>query len=455
MRELKKIYNRLPVFVQNILITIYGYRLKKKRFNKVYIKKLKEFKKMNLIETDFKKVQLNKLNEFLLYAKKNSPYYRKKLQEIQLPIKSLTELSQLPVLKKEDIRKNINLIITKPKNKLSKSLTGGTTGRSLAVYYENEDTQERMAYLDYFKWKHGIEIGMKRASFTGKLIVPLNQKSKEFWRYNRSINQLLFSSYHTKDTNLKYYVQKLNEFKPLSLDGFPSVMVKIAKYIKINNLKLEFSPKAIFPTAETLLEEDKVLLEEVFKTKVFNQYASSEGAPFVTACELGNLHFNIETGVFEKVSKNSISKVYVTSFTTHGTPLIRYDIGDSFEFSDEKCDCGYHTPLAKRILGRNTDFLYSKNAGYIRMGISSAISHISSIKHIQFIQEVKNEIDINVVFNKNENIEKEKKEILKTMQDRLGKDMKFNINNMNELPIERSGKTRFIINRIKEGELTE
>lgn len=452
---MQRIYARLPIIIQNILTTIYGYILKKRRFNKIYLSKLEELKNMNFKKTNFENLQLNKLNDLLLYAKENSLYYKKELQHIQLPLTSLTEMAKLPILTKEEIRENIDFIITQPKKKLIKTQTGGTTGKSLTVYYDKEDIQERMAYLDFFKWKHGVKIGMKRASFTGKVIVPLNQKRKVFWRYNKAINQLLFSSYHTKETNLKHYVEQLNKFKPVSLDGFPSVMVKIARYIKTNNLEIEFSPKAIFPTAETLSDEDKALLEEVFKTKVFNQYASSEGAPFVTACKLGNLHFNIETGVFEKASKDSISKVYVTSFTTHGTPLIRYDIGDSFEFSNKKCDCGYNTPLAERILGRNSDFLYSESAGYIRMGISSAISHITSIKHIQFVQEVKNEININVVFKNNINIEREKKEITKTLQNRLGKDMKFNIFRMNELPIEKSGKTRFIINKIKEDELKQ
>ena len=71
-------------------------------------------------------------------------------------------------------------------------------------------------------------------------------RKKIFWRYNEPLNQLLFSAYHADGENLKYYVQKLNDFKPETLDGFPTVLHRISKYILENNIKLTFTPIAIF-----------------------------------------------------------------------------------------------------------------------------------------------------------------------------------------------------------------
>src|SRR5699024_5325980 len=230
------------------------------------------------------------------YAKKNSDYYSVLLKEIQLPLTDLNDLKLLPILEKEKLRENIDDIRTIEKSKAIKSNTGGTTGKSLTVYYTKKNMQERMAHLDYFKEGYGVKKGMRRASFSGKNLVPIKQKKKVYWRYNKPLNQLLFSSFHATDANLKYYIDKLNQFKPISIDGFPSVILKLAKFILKNDINLTFKPKAIFPTAEALIETDRNIIETAFKCQVRNQYASSEGAPFITECPKGSLHLNIDTG---------------------------------------------------------------------------------------------------------------------------------------------------------------
>lgn len=446
----EQVYGITPISVQNILISMYGYKLRTQRYGKYYFRKLRELRNRENIDIDYDSYQIKKLNEFVSYAKQHSEFYNKMLEEVSLPIESLSDLKDIPVLSKEELRRNMNKIITINKNRAIKSTTGGTTGKSLAIYFTKKDMQERMALLDYFKEKHGIKMGMKRASFTGKNLIPVHQNKKVYWRYNAALNQLLFSSFHATEENLKYYIEKLNRFKPVSLDGFPSVMLKIAKYALKNDIKFEFEPIAIFPTAETILETDRIILEKAFGCSVRNQYASSEGAPFITECPRGSLHLNIDTGVFEKNEEDNISEVIITSFTTHGTPLIRYKIGDSMEFTNEKCDCGFNTPIVRRILGRSMDYLYSPERGEISSAnMSNVIKNIpNSIIGVQFIQDSERKIIINIVIDRQNFSEGHLAEIRKEMEHRFGTKMQFKINILDELPIESSGKTRFIINKI-------
>ena len=90
----------------------------------------------------------------------------------------------------------------------------------------------------------------------------LKIKRKSFWRYNEPLNQLLLSAYHLKEENLQYYIQKLNNFKPETLDGYTTALHRIAKYILDNEIKLDFKPIAIFPTAEALTDEMKRDIEK-------------------------------------------------------------------------------------------------------------------------------------------------------------------------------------------------
>ncbi len=79
---------------------------------------------------------------------------------------------------------------------------------------------------------------------------------------------MLYSSFHLTEGNIPYYIESLNNFKPEAIDGFVSSIYEIAFYIKRKNVKLEFQPKVIFPTSETLTEEHRKTIEEAFNCKV-------------------------------------------------------------------------------------------------------------------------------------------------------------------------------------------
>ena len=177
---------------------------------------------------------------------------------------------------------------------------------------------------------------------------------------------MIYSTFHITDENLARYVESLNRFQPHALDGFFTSMVDVANYIERHGLELKFRPVAIFPTSETVTDAGRELLERVFKTKVYNQYASSEGAPFVTECAEGSLHVEMSSGVFEHTADG---EVLVTSFTTHGTPLIRYRIGDSMAPLDRTgCACGIDSQMVASITGRKDDFLYRADGAKINAG---------------------------------------------------------------------------------------
>src|SRR5690606_33606604 len=136
-------------------------------------------------------------------------------------INSLNDLKLLPIIDKEMLRSNIDRIITVPSNKAVEGHTGGTTGKSLVVLYTYDDMMRRMAMLDHFKSRVGFEnLKMKRATFNGKHIIPPKQKKKIFWRYNAACKQMIYSSFHLSEDNIKYYIKSLNDFKPDALDGF-------------------------------------------------------------------------------------------------------------------------------------------------------------------------------------------------------------------------------------------
>jgi len=442
---LKKIYDISPIFLQNLLISIKGKQLEKERYNKHYYQEFKLLKN----NEDSHLLQKEKLNQFIKYVKNNSTFYNKKLSSLEPPI-NIEELKNIEVLHKEDIRKNLESIITTNKN-LIPLQTGGTTGKSLLVYSNPIDMSKRIAFLDYFKSLHGVEKGMRRASFTGRSVMSDKQKRKIFWRYNKPLNQKLFSSFHADGENLKYYIRELNKFKPQSIDGFTNVIYRIANYININKIQLEFTPLAIFPTAESLSNPMKETIEKAFGCPVRNQYASSEGSPFITECTKGKLHLNIQTGVFELENiEEDIYKLYVTSFFTSTTPLIRYDIGDAVKMTGQTCTCGSDCEVVDEIIGRSNDYLVSRERGRVDAVHLSTIIREASRKIIesQIIQNNLDEIIFKLVIEPGVDIKEIEQSLYEPFISRFGSKTSYSVVQVDELEKTDAGKTRFIINNL-------
>lgn len=435
------------------MASAYGYKIKRERFKNTYYDHLEFLQKFNAYsDEEQKRYQFQELLKLIKYSAEHSLFYRKLYDGIDLnQLKNINDLKKLPIVTKEMLRQNINDVISIQKDIGIDSKTGGTTGKSLTVYYTKEDNQKRMATLDYFKMLHGFEnIKMKRATFNGKHIIPLNQRQKSFWRYNAAIKQMVYSSFHLTEENIPYYIESLNKYKPESIDGFISSIYDIASYIQRKGLKLEFVPKVIFPTSETVTQEYRQLIEKVFNCKVRDQYASSEGAPFVWECKCGKLHYDISSGIIENIGDSN--EILVTSFTTYGTPLIRYKIGDSMEFEDEniKCECGIKTPLIKSIQGRAIDFLYTSQGAKVYLGnVSNIFKNVpNSIAKAQLIQTSLTNLLVKVVVD-NVFDDEHLSILMGEVKHKFGNDMNVEFERVDDIPREKSGKYKLIVNQVE------
>lgn len=454
----QKIYNLTPKFIQELLISLYNYKAYKVRYGGEYNYFLKLFKQNRSLNRD-ELVAINKkrYKEFVLKAIEKSPYYKELYSEIEKP-EDIRNIRKLPIVDKESLRSNIDKLIITTNEKLGKSKTGGTTGKSLEVYNRSVNSQERFAMLDDFRSRFGYKLGEKTAWFSGKsLLTKRDIKMNRFWKTDLFRKVRYYSTFHIKDEYLKYYVEDMIQFKPEFLSGFPSTMYEIAKYGLKHNYDFPANTvKAIFPTAESVTPEMRKAIETFFKTRMYNQYASSEGAPFMFECKEGNLHIELQSGVFEVLDENNnptkSGRLVVTSFTTEGTPLIRYDIGDSITLEDESkiCSCGNNNPMVKEILGRIDDYVYSPEVGKINLGnVSNTLKDTKGILKFQAIQNSLDQIDLLVIIDKDVYSQNVERKFINNWRERIGEKMKLNIEYVDDISNEASGKFRIVKNNVK------
>lgn len=437
-----------PVIIQNVLISIYNtlqYTVRHSGQYKHYRKYYKSFAGKNYKEIE--QEHKHRLDLFLQKSVKTSEWYQK--------YSGYTSLKDFPVLNKSDIINNLDEIVTIKESESVVSLTGGTTGASMKVLYSKENIQERHAILDNFRAEYGYSLGKKCAWFSGKNIVTQQNINNGICYRDDYINKIrFFSTFHITEANFDVYWNSFCDFSPGFIVGFPSSVYELCLLAQIRGLKLDKKVVAFFPTAETVLPVHRQVISTVLGCTVVDQYASSEGAPFILECKSGRLHIHPLTGVFEVVDENmehaNEGEILVTSFTTEGTPLIRYRIGDRIKLAanDTYCECGSHFPLVDNIEGRSTDYITSPTHGKVNLGnISNSTKGVLGILQFQVIQKKLTEVDILVVASAEYTTIQQTK-FIAALTDRFGYEVKINHNIVDELPREKSGKFRIVKNHL-------
>lgn len=452
--NVNKVAQIIPSPLFDILISIFNtYQYKIRRAGKYSSVRAERANYDSLSLEELKAFQKKRLIEFIKYAKENSDFYSDRLQDIDC--NSLSDLKSIPFLEKSDVVNNLGKIATIKESSAVVSYTGGTTGASMKVYYDKDSLQERNGYIDNFRSQFGYELGKKVAWFSGKnLLSTRDIKVGRFYK-DDLINKIRFySTFHITPDNAEAYFKDLEKFQPEYLVGFPSSVLRICKYAENKGLTYKGSVKVFFPTAETVTKEHRDVIGRVLGCKLVDQYASSEGAPFIFECTHGNLHIDITSGVFEVLDENgndaNSGELVVTPFATTGTPLIRYRVGDSLTLSDRKtCACGSNMPQAERIEGRKDDYVLSPTLGEVNLGnISNSTKEVQGIVSFQIEQRQLEAIVVRVVSSALFD-EAQQQAFIKALQERLGEGVKIDLQLVSDIPVEKSGKFRIIKNYLK------
>lgn len=443
---MNKYFKSLPVWVQNSLITLYNTYQYRVRHGGLYKQLRKKYKSYDdLTELMWRDKQAVMLKDFLLYVTSNSAWYRSYRN---------MQLCDFPVLQKVDVINHLDEIQTIPNSKGIISYTGGTTGASMKVIYTKEDIQERYAILDNFRSAHGYELGKKTAWFSGKDLVSESEVKNGICYRDDWLNKIrFFSTFHINEKFFDSYWKAFCKFEPEFIVGFPSSVFLICKMAKERGLTYPGKVKVFFPTAETVLAEHRQVIGDVLGCVLRDQYASSEGAPFILECRAGNKHIHPLTGIFEVVDESlkpcQQGQLLVTSFTTHGTPLIRYKIGDGITLSAERsCICGSTFPLVDSIEGRANDYLISPEHGQVNLGnISNSTKGVEGIVCFQIIQRNLEELEIYIVPSNNFD-DMQRSKFISSLKARMGGSIYFNVKIVDEIACEKSGKFRIVKNLI-------
>lgn len=455
-----RVYESSPVFLQNLLISAYGLYTYKRRYggkHSEYLQSLRESQWYPKNRID--ELQFMNLSGVIRNAFETVPFYREIYGKHGVgpsSLRNFDDLRKLPIITKDDLRANPKLFVSDVPGSghLIEIHTSGTTGSPLTMYLRSEALEKNYAFFARSLEWAGVAPGQNSATFAGRVIMSAKQEEPPFWRKNWIVRNTLFSSYHISEENLPLYVDELEKIQPIFIDSYPSAIFSIGKFLLDRSIESGIAPKSIITSSETLLDNQREVIEKAFHSRVFDQYGSAEMVGFINQCENGSYHINPEYGIVEIIKTDGepakdgeLGELVCTGFVNSAMPLIRYKTGDSAIACERMCSCGRAYPVVKSILGRTDDVIVTRDGRFIGR-LDPVFKGLSSgIKEAQIIQEDYDCIVVKVVANENfcandENL------LAEELKRRIGPTISVSIIRVNEIPRSRAGKFRSVLSRV-------
>ncbi len=397
------------------------------------------------------------LKKMIRYASE-VPLYKDKFENANLnpsEIKDINDVKKLPIVTKQDLRNykvpgtlhpNFN------KDKAYKVDTSGSTGEPVSIYKDmSMIAAELTTMLRMFK-SYNLDVRNSKTSNIGDFSLPdsydeecLQKGAYEKLGFLSPVRKGSMQSLFAGE-DVSKIMKKLEAYEPDLIVGYPGTLIGLM-VLKAEGKGENLNPKYVVSSGGVLDKYTKKRIEDLFDTRVLDLYAATESGTVGFECLNGNYHIqsdyvNIEA-IDEKenrVPAGEHGHIVITRLYGKGTPILRYTgMNDYVTLLDEKCDCGMHTPLIKKVEGRSADSIVLPNGRIFPAATFTLIPGevaqdfgVDIIQRFQIIQHKKEELKILIVINEKErdkvkSVDKVLEEIKNRYQKIVGKEVNINI----------------------------
>lgn len=450
-----------PLLIKNLVLPFYDLVRGTSRFKFSRVLQKTQW----LPQKEIERLQKRNLRALLRHAYETVPYYRRVFRKRGLSlsdIKSVDDLVKLPILTKEDVRKNFGDLVSRgfPTSRLFPYYSGGT-GSPIKFYITGEQLSwEVAAEFRAYGWADYM-LGDRCFMIWGSP-ADLSRYRSTIRRFTKTLERIItVDGYVMSEEVLSRFAYLLRKFNPEIIRGYATSVYMMAKYLLESGIDY-VRPRSVITSAETLFDFRRKTIEEAFGCPVFDYYGSREVGAIAAECEEHcGYHISAENVVMEfirdgeHVAAGERGVVLVTSLRNFAMPFIRYNIEDVGRPSDEVCGCGRGLPLMSSIEGRVSEFMavYDKRLGRVipvrPAGpgvIGMALLHVP-LESYRVIQESLDRVVIKAVKGRGYS-QKHTDFLVKYVRKFLGDSITLEVEFVDYIPPLPSGKRSYFISKI-------
>ena len=424
-----------------------------------------------LSHNELMELQRNKLQHLVEYAYTYVPYYHHTFDKVGFHPKdldqSLDSLSKLPILTKSIIRENWDdLLTTEPRRRqqMSKLSTSGSTGQPLIFMQDNNYRDAVTADIQRHICWAGCRFGDVHAMIWGAPQNPTLSRKIRIALIDLTWNRFQVNAFELTNDSLTTFAKHVQRQAPHILFGYATSLYHFAQFIR-QSPYLNITFHGVISTSELLLPPVRQFIEETFRCKVFDRYATLELGGIACECEAHTgLHISMENNYVEILCHGSPAKTgevgdfIVTNLNNFGMPFIRYSVGDAGAwYTGENCSCGRDSSMLEMIEGRLVDSFYTRDGRKVWSGFAGAgfrcLAH-PAIKQFQVVQKTLDKMVVRLVVD-GELPQSAAEEIKLAFKAAYGENITVDLEFLNEIPPLRSGKHQYAVSEINKQSFDE
>ncbi|HJC93888.1 MAG TPA: phenylacetate--CoA ligase [Candidatus Phocaeicola excrementigallinarum] len=331
-----------------------------------------------------RELQGKRLQKLVAYVYHNVPFYRHKMQEMDLmpdDIRSIDDIVKLPFTTKQDLRDNYPYgLMAAPKSEVVRvHASSGTTGNPTIVGYTRKDLAVWSEVMSRCLSAYGVtredtfSVSYGYGLFTGGLGA------------HYGVENLGATVIPASTGNTEKHVRLIRDLKITGIACTPSYALYLAETVeKMGISKDELSLRIGAFGAEPWTEHMRQEIQERLGLKGYNLYGLSEimGPGVSCECEEQNGshihedHFYpeiIDPNTLEPLPYGQQGELVFTTLTKEGMPLLRYRTKDLTSLMPGVCSCGRTSVRMTPIMGRSDDMLIIRGINVFPSQVESVI----------------------------------------------------------------------------------
>ena len=398
-------------------------------------------------------LQNKKLRVLIRHAYDNVPYYHRIFSQRGITpesIKTKEDLKKIPVLTKDDIRKNLPDLIARNIRTSDRieSHSSGSTGEPLKYYIDKRSYSAGWAQtFRCWSWA-GFQLGDPYVK------ISLNPRTSMVKKIQDRVLQTKYVfAMGITDSTIAQEIEKIREFNPKIIRNYASHMYTMAKLMEKNDIR--YQGATVATTGSMLFPQYRNVIEKQFNCKVFDAYGGESTAVSFECEEHNGYHISDEDVIVEflkegeQVVPGERGRIVFTNLDNFAMPVIRYDIKDIGTYTDESCPCGRGLSLMKSVEGRDSDIIMTPSGDFIVVEYFVILfEYMAGVDQFQVIQDTLDHLTVKIIKNQ-QFTDDELHHIRNEIQKRAGPDVRLTIEFVQDIPVYgREGKRRLVLSHV-------
>ena len=415
-----------------------------------------------LTRAELERLQMEKLKVLLRTAAQHSPWHAGRIAAAGLDVAegsaglTFDDLRRLPTMTKQDARANVDRIHWPrvPGGAFGYN-TGGSSGEPLHFYFgRRRQASDAAGRIRARRW-WGADVGDREVYLWGAP-VELGKTDRIKTLRDRLLNQLVLNAFEMSVANMDAYLDAVQAFRPKCIYGYASSVALLAARAIERKVRLQLPElRVACTTGEPLYPHQRTLIEQVFGVPVANEFGSRDIGFTAHETPHGQMLLISESIILEVLDEGGraapvgeLGEAVMTGLCSDAQPFVRYRTGDMVRMSAERCREGRGLHVLSEVVGRSTDFVIRSDGTVMHaLSVIYVLRAVEGIAEFKFIQHTVRDVEVLIVPGSNW-AEAARAQVTVGLLARLGGDVRVTIRLLEAIPVEPSGKYRYVVSHV-------